>query len=71
MAARIWRRLCCWATGHDYAVASAQSRVFLRCRNCGRTSRGVDLVNNPIPRRADTSRAAVSAAAGHSQPAIR
>ena len=72
MAARIWQRLCCWLTGHDYAVTSAQSRMFLRCRNCGRTSKGMDLVENPVPRRAGASRAAaVRAAAGHSHPAVR
>lgn len=72
MAARIWQRLCCWATGHDYTVTSAQSRMFLRCRNCGRTSKGLDLGETPVSRQAGTSRtAAVRAAGGHSHPALR
>ena len=72
MAARIWQRLCCCVTGHDYAVASAQSRMFLRCRSCGRTSKGMDLVDAPFARRADASGTGrVGAAASHSQPALR
>ena len=72
MAARLWQRLGCWFTGHDYAVTSAQSRMFLRCRDCGRTSKGMDLVENPVASRAGASHAAaVRAAAGHSHPAVR
>lgn len=72
MAARMWQRLGCWITGHDYAVTSAQSRMFLRCRNCGRTSKGMDLAEHPVPRQANASRAAaVRGAGGQSHPALR
>jgi hypothetical protein len=72
LAVRVWRRLCCCARGHDYAVASAQSRMFLRCRACGRTSRGLDLAEKPFARRTDASRAAgMRAAGGHTHPAVR
>lgn len=72
MAARIWQRLCCCVTGHDYAVASAQARMFLRCRNCGRTSKGMDLVERSFARSTDArGTPGVGAAARHSQPALR
>ena len=72
MAARIWQRLCCCVTGHDYAVASAQARMFLRCRSCGHTSRGMDLVETSFARRADSpGTPGVGTAGRHSQPALR
>ena len=70
MAAWIWQRLCCCVIGHDYAIMSAEARMFLRCRNCGLTSPGLDLVERPFGRRAGEANAPGSrAAAGHSHPA--
>jgi hypothetical protein len=72
LAARIWQRLGCWITGHDYAITSAQSRMFLRCRSCGLTSKGMDLVEHSVPRQANAPRAAVArGAGGQSHPALR
>ncbi len=72
MAASIWQRLCCCVSGHDYAIISAQARMFLRCRNCGRTSRGLDLAEAPFDRRADPAAApGVNVVARHSHPVAR
>ncbi|HOG28212.1 MAG TPA: hypothetical protein PLN93_03210 [Vicinamibacterales bacterium] len=51
MTASIWRRLGCCLSGHDYSVKSDGTRMFLRCRVCGRTSRGLIMGEDPCRRR--------------------
>lgn len=55
MASRLWQRVSCCLTGHDYVIASERSRMFLRCRTCGRTSRGLELSESPFRNRTRTS----------------
>jgi hypothetical protein len=74
MAARIWHRVCCCLTGHDYVITSDRTRMFLRCMNCGRTSHGLELSEDPSRHRARTGRTALSgtrAAASRSNFATR
>lgn len=74
MAASLWQRVCCCLTGHDYVIASDRTRIFLRCRTCGRTSHGLELSENPYRNRARSAHDAVSgarAATGQSHVAAR
>jgi hypothetical protein len=74
MAARLWHRVCCCLTGHDYVITSDRTRMFLRCMNCGRTSHGLELSDNPPRHRGRTGRTALpgtQAAAGRSDFATR
>jgi hypothetical protein len=74
MAAWLWQRVCCCLTGHDYVIASERSRIFLRCRTCGRTSHGLELSENPHPsqsRTGQTTLPGARAAAGRSHFATR
>ena len=72
MATSLWQRLCCCFTGHDDEITSLGTRVCLRCRNCGRTSPGLELVEHPFHRRAERSAVTgVQSATGRSNPAVR
>jgi hypothetical protein len=74
MGARIWHRVCCCLTGHDYVITSDRTRMFLRCMNCGRTSHGLDLAENPYRSQSRAGRAALTgtrAAASRSTFATR
>ena len=74
MAASLWQRVCCCLTGHDYVIASDRTRMFLRCRICGRTSHGLELAENPFRNRARAGRgtlAGTRAAANRSHFATR
>jgi hypothetical protein len=74
MAAWLWQRMCCCLTGHDYVITSDRTRMFLRCRNCGRTSHGLDLADSPHPepaRAARRTQTGLPAARGRSNFATR
>jgi hypothetical protein len=58
MAASLWHRLGCCLTGHDYSVASDETRMFVRCKSCGHTSRGLPLHRDPLRHRQGQARAA-------------
>jgi hypothetical protein len=58
MAASLWHRLGCCLAGHDYAITSDRARMFLRCKNCGRTSHGLEIAEDPFRKRSQTQRAA-------------
>jgi len=62
MAAVLWHRLGCCLTGHDYSVASDTRRMFVRCKNCGRTSHGLEIAQDPFRQRSQTQRAATRGA---------
>ncbi len=57
MASSLWQRLGCCLTGHDYSVTSDGTRMFLRCKVCGRTSRGLEMAQDPMRTRSHTGRA--------------
>jgi hypothetical protein len=67
MTSMLWHRLGCCVTGHDYAITSDRTRMFLRCRQCGHTSPGLELTGGPLSHR---RQAAPPAAAG-AQAAVR
>lgn len=74
MAAWLWQRMCCCLTGHDYVITSDRTRMFLRCRTCGRTSHGLDLADRPLRDQAHPGHGALpraGAAAGGSTFATR
>ena len=52
MPERIWNRLACCLTGHDYSVRSDRTRIYLRCDSCGHRSEGWSLSNDPRMKRA-------------------
>jgi hypothetical protein len=56
MAPSLWQRLGCCLTGHDYSVKSDETRMFLRCNACGRTSRGLVKAEDPTRRRSRLDR---------------
>ena len=39
----MWNWICCYVTGHDYAVCCDGGSIFLRCFVCGRRSHGWDV----------------------------
>jgi hypothetical protein len=55
MASRLWQRVRCCLTGHDYEITSDRARMFLRCRTCGRTSHGLELSEDPFRNRTRTA----------------
>jgi hypothetical protein len=57
MASSLWQRIGCCLTGHDYSVKSDGARMFLRCKVCGRTSRGLEMAQDPMRRPSHTGRA--------------
>jgi hypothetical protein len=57
MASSLLQRLGCCLTGHDYSVKSDGTRMFLRCKVCGRTSRGLEMAEDPLRRRSRADRA--------------
>jgi hypothetical protein len=36
----MWSWICCYVTGHDYAVGCDGGSMFLKCVVCGRRSQG-------------------------------
>jgi hypothetical protein len=73
-AAALWHRLVCCLTGHDYSISSDQTRMFVRCNNCGRTSPGLEIHRDMFraePRQERARAAASRARAGGSRLATR
>ena len=64
MTGSLWQRLGCCLTGHNYSIASDDTRMFVRCTECGHTSRGLPLAGDPKPRRERPERAAGAAPDG-------
>ena len=64
MTGSLWQRLGCCLTGHSYSIASDDTRMFVRCIDCGRTSRGLPLAGDPTLRRERPERAAGAAPGG-------
>jgi hypothetical protein len=58
MTASLWQRLGCCLTGHDYSVRSDSTRMFVRCKTCGHTSRGFVMPEDPVRKRSYMDRAA-------------
>lgn len=52
MTTSLWQRLGCCLRGHDYSVKSNGTRMFLQCKDCGHASRGLEISEDPLHRRA-------------------
>lgn len=68
MTALLLQRLSCCLTGHDYSVKADGTRMFLRCKVCGHTSRGLVMAEDPCHRQRRLGRTASS---GNRSPAGR
>ena len=64
MTGSLWQRLGCCLTGHNYSIASDDTRMFVRCTECGHTSRGLPLAEDPVLRRRRPERATGAAPDG-------
>jgi hypothetical protein len=72
-ALSLWHRVGCCLTGHDYSISSDRSRMFVRCKRCGHTSRGLEIDRDLFRAgpRGERAGARTSAGAGRSTFATR